>query len=158
MNKMPNEIMTGTAQSTCINFITMECDVQRELMDGERILGRFVLPNFQRPSVWTMDQRVRLIESLWLGLPIASFVYNRSDQWDGKTDQWLIDGQQRITTILSYMNDEFEVFGSKWSDVDAVDRRGFKMKPFPCYELKLDDEEKLEDIYNRLAYGGTAHE
>jgi uncharacterized protein with ParB-like and HNH nuclease domain len=156
-NKMPTEIMSGSAMSTCISFIAMERDLHSELADGERILGRFVLPKFQRPAVWTMKQRIRLIESLWLGLPIASFVYNRSSQIDGKTDQWLIDGQQRITTILSYLNDEFEVFGSKWSDVDVVDRRGFNMKPFPCYELRLDDEAKLEDIYNRLAYGGTVH-
>ena len=48
----------------------------RPAKPGERVLGAFKLPPFQRGSVWTKQQQVRFIESIWLHLPIASYVVN----------------------------------------------------------------------------------
>lgn len=57
-------------------------------------------PAFQRFFRWTHTQKVRLIESILLGIPLPSiFVAQRDDGvWD------LVDGLQRISTILSFMN------------------------------------------------------
>lgn len=62
--------------------------------------GEFVInPDFQRLFRWEIGQKARLIESLLLGIPIPSiFVYEREDAtWE------LIDGLQRISTILEFM-------------------------------------------------------
>ncbi len=58
-------------------------------------------PAFQRFYRWTHSQKVRLIESILLGIPLPSiFVAQRDDGvWD------LVDGLQRISTILSFMNE-----------------------------------------------------
>ncbi|AOG02897.1 DUF262 domain-containing protein [Bosea sp. RAC05] len=124
---------------------------------GERGLGAYILPPFQRPPVWQQEQAVRFIESIWLGLPIGVYVYNESPTL-GATDGWLIEGQQRWTSITSYVAGEFEVFGHLYTDLDAADQRHFMLRPFSCIVTKYDDPEKLKDIYHRLAYGGTAHE
>ncbi len=58
-------------------------------------------PDFQRLFRWEIGQKSRLIESLLLGIPIPSiFVFEREDaKWE------LIDGLQRISTILEFMGE-----------------------------------------------------
>lgn len=58
-------------------------------------------PEFQRFLRWTPEQKTKLIESLLLGIPIPSiFVFQRED---GVLD--VVDGLQRISTILHFMGD-----------------------------------------------------
>lgn len=128
-----------------------------ELAPGERRLGWFILPAFQRPPVWTIEQRVRFVESCWLGLPIGVFVWN--DAYGTRFDQWLLDGQQRVGAVIAYMADEFEVFGRRFSELTEIDHRQWDMSvSFPCRVTSLRDEAALRDVYDRLAYGGTPHE
>lgn len=56
-------------------------------------------PEFQRLFRWEIGQKSKLIESLLLGIPIPSiFVFEKNDRtWE------LIDGLQRISTILEFM-------------------------------------------------------
>tara|TARA_B100001094_G_scaffold333055_1_gene408211 strand:+ start:7567 stop:8676 length:1110 start_codon:yes stop_codon:yes gene_type:complete len=56
-------------------------------------------PKFQRNFRWTNNQKVKLIESILLGIPIPSiFVAQRDDGvWE------LVDGLQRLSTIFSFM-------------------------------------------------------
>lgn len=129
------------------------------LVDGERRLGWFVLPPFQRPAAWSDAQKVRFIESIWGGLPLGAYVYNRP-QYNSSSpyDAWLLDGQQRITAILDYVADAFPVLGYRWTELTKVDHNAFKMTPMSCMETSIEDETLLREIYDRLAYGGTPHE
>jgi hypothetical protein len=127
------------------------------LFEGERRLGWFVLPPFQRPPVWTEAQKVRFIESAWGGLPLGSYVYNRPPE-NERTDAWLLDGQQRVTAILEYAAGSFPVMGHRYPELTRLDQRTFEMVTFPALETRLDDVEQLADVYDRLAYGGTPHE
>jgi Protein of unknown function DUF262 len=56
-------------------------------------------PEFQRIFRWTVEQQSRLIESIFLGIPIPPiFVAQRSDGvWD------VVDGVQRLSTIFRFM-------------------------------------------------------
>jgi hypothetical protein len=56
-------------------------------------------PEFQRLFRWDIGQKSKLIESLLLGIPLPSiFVFEKDDgRWE------LIDGLQRISTILEFM-------------------------------------------------------
>jgi uncharacterized protein with ParB-like and HNH nuclease domain len=130
----------------------------REILPGERTLGRFILPPFQRPSVWTVEQKIKLIESIIDEFPIPPYVVNRDLDGDYAYDHLLIDGQQRITAILDFMEDKFPVRGKCYSDVSAIDRTWFEDRPFSCLETNFKDIKILKEIYDRLAYGGTPHE
>lgn len=120
-------------------------------------VGRFILPPFQRDLVWTDEQSVKLIESLWMGLPIGSYCVNRHDREPFTCDDWLIDGQQRWTAILGYMADDFKVFGGHFSELTDSQRRRFTNKGFPCLTTRLTTEIQCREAYERLAYGGTPH-
>lgn len=63
--------------------------------DGELVIN----PDFQRLFRWEIGQKSKLIESLLLGIPLPSiFVFEKEDAtWE------LIDGLQRISTLLEFM-------------------------------------------------------
>lgn len=124
---------------------------------GERQLGPFVLPPFQRPPAWTREQQIRLIESLWGGLPIGSYVWNETTL-DDPCDGWLLDGQQRVTAILAYVAGDFPVLGWRYPDLPRVDQRRFDMMPVGAIQTGYRDPDQCRDVYDRLAYGGTPHE
>lgn len=128
----------------------------RMLMDGERRLGWFILPPFQRPPVWTPAQQSRFIESLFLELPVG--VYTYVSAIGNQADTWLIDGQQRIGSIIAFAAGEVEAFGYRWGDLSDIQRRRFGNRVFNALELDEHRPEVLADIYDRLAYGGTPHE
>lgn len=120
------------------------------------------MPPFQRPAVWMLDQKVRFIESAWLGLHLGTYVVNRNDSWPGGkhphyTDLWLIDGQQRLRAIDEYLDDGFSVFGHLWGDLGRVSQRRFEAVPFAQSIIHEADEAKLRELYDRLNFGGTPH-
>ena len=116
--------------------------------------GRWVIPDFQRPLVWTTEQKILFIESMVGRLPIGEYTVHRTK--DSKYE--VLDGQQRWNAIFSYMADEFPVNGYLWSELNDRSKAHFEDSPF-AYRLveRLTEEEKI-DVYNRLAYGGTPHE
>lgn len=66
------------------------------MYDNQEIV---INPEFQRLFRWSNSQKSKFIESLLVGIPIPSiFVFERDDSsWE------LIDGLQRLSTILEFM-------------------------------------------------------
>jgi hypothetical protein len=58
-----------------------------------------ILPDFQRLFRWSDDRKSNFVESILIGIPIPpAFVYeNENGTWE------LIDGLQRISTVLEFM-------------------------------------------------------
>ena len=57
-------------------------------------LGKLSLPKFQRGFVWNRTQIRKLVWSLYHGYPVGGFLV-----WETAFDTFLLDGQQRITTL-----------------------------------------------------------
>ena len=89
--------------------------------------GRIDLnPPYQRGDVWTTDQRIALVYSWLVGATVPSITISdrSSSQWKdtatydiGQTDTgiWaVIDGRQRLTTAVMWMDGEFAVPASWW--------------------------------------------
>ncbi len=86
----------------------------KQLVEDYRT-GRIVIPEFQREYVWRPSKAPRLIDSLYRGFPISSFLLwqsteeTRARRGDPRPQRsalmnWLIDGQQRIITLSRTMN------------------------------------------------------
>lgn len=157
---MPEKINLGRGGPTCMG---MPMGQLKEYLAGEvhfgqadRVVMGYQLPSWQRPLVWTMEQNVSFMESLWRGVPCGTWTFNR---FYGKPelDDLLIDGQQRLNAIEEYLSDGFPVFGYRWSEITRVDRRVFDTIVFPSYITETDDESYLRQYYNMMNFGGTAH-
>ena len=123
--------LPGSLHSTTIKNLFMQ------LSDG----GIVCDPRYQRGYVWTDDDCVTLIDSIFNRVPIGSVVFSTHegfmyDDDDPSTVQYInldgtsftmlnredytmaiVDGQQRLTTIWRFMTDQFAYKGFKWSEL-----------------------------------------
>lgn len=122
-------------------------------------LGPFVLPPFQRPAVWTTDQAIRFIESIWMGYDIGRYTVVDTHMGNDRFDSALIDGQQRIRALLRYVDSQFPVLGYLYKDLPRIDKRRFENTIFPRVTIRESlSEQELREMYNRMNYGGTPHQ
>ena len=71
---------------------------------GEKVL---ILPDIQREYVWDNGKASRLIESLVLNIPIPALYF--AENHEAKYE--IIDGHQRVRSIVRYLNNEFSLSG-----------------------------------------------
>lgn len=129
---------------------------ETENPSGLRTVMGFALPTWQRGLVWTEAQSISFIESVWRGLPLGTYSYNRAS-YKSPNDNLLIDGQQRLYAVERYISDHFPVFGLLWSELDKIDHRYFDMTPFGAFVTTTEDEAYLRSYYDLMNFSGTAH-
>lgn len=153
-------------------------DLVRQLDDGGLLLD----PPYQRGDVWTIEQRVNLIRSLLLGVPVAALVLNRRGDnraWKANEgdpgDVWYacIDGKQRLTTMAMWWSGEF-LIPARWLEDrmvndDALDwvyardlsdtgRRFMDNRcVIPVAEATLGSLAEEAEVYGLINSAGTAH-
>lgn len=114
--------------------------------------------DFQRKYKWKLAQQKEYIESMFKGCMSGRDIYFNCPNWQrtGKTGVMkVVDGQQRLTTILRFTNNKFKVFG-KYYYKDFLfipeDRAGIV---FHINNLKTKNEEI--DWYVMLNTKGIPH-
>ncbi len=86
------------------NTKTIE-EIYRNFNEGRILIDR----SYQRRKVWNDEDKVRLIETILMGLvmPEVFFWAQSTDPQTGYTIIHVVDGQQRITTITDFILGEF---------------------------------------------------
>jgi|SRR5690554_5848376 len=119
------------------------------------------IPMFQRGYVWNRAQASRLIESLIIQCPIPVVYLSQN------TDETLsvIDGNQRLTSISLYINDEFpltglatypELDGFKFSELDPRFQRHIRNRTIRCIVILKDTHPQIKfDVFERLNTGSV---
>ena len=132
------------------------------------INGSIYAPEFQRNYVWNLRKASKFIESLLLGLPVPGIFLFKEEE-DQK--MLIIDGLQRLTSISSYLNNNFkgkkfklvgvnELFNNKtFEELDPIQRLKLEDTLLHATVIKPDDpkEKNTESIYlifERLNTGG----
>lgn len=118
-----------------------------------RSIGEFLIPDFQRELVWTREQKILLVESVMLNLPIGFYIMCPEPE-----GFYLLDGQQRWNAIFEFVDGEFPVFGYSWGSLSKSDQQVFRQRVFPYFTVASAGKDWQKEIYTRLAYGGTPHE
>lgn len=129
-----------------------------------------VIPSFQRGFVWTVRQASRFIESLLLGLPVPGIFLSKDDE---SQKLLVIDGQQRLRTLLYFYEGEFaetgRVFrltgvqpqfeGLTYKTLSDEDRRRLDDSIIHATIIKQDepsgDNSSIYHVFERLNTGGT---
>lgn len=119
------------------------------------------IPMFQRGYVWNRAQASRLIESLIIQCPIP--VVYLSQNLDETLS--VIDGNQRLTSISLYLNDEFpltglatypELDGFKFSELDPRFQRHIRNRTIRCIVILKDTHPQIKfDVFERLNTGSV---
>lgn len=122
---------------------------------GELVLA----PKFQRREVWSDKARSYLIDTILRGKPIPK-LYMRQDVNPStrRTTREIVDGQQRLNTVLSFIKDGFKVsrahherFGGKYfSGLDEDTRRDILKYEFVVDLLQDMPDNEVYDLFARI--------
>lgn len=121
---------------------------------------RIRIPAIQRESkIWSIDQKQDLIDSLFNDFDIPKIYLRKGDNG---TIWWLIDGQQRLTTINEFLNNDFALgeastlpatlWNKKCYDLKPEDKERIVGRILDCIIVDCDDDEE-EDMFLRLNNG-----
>jgi|694.fasta_scaffold31384_7 hypothetical protein len=88
-------------------------------MDLEKTL--ITHPDIQRRPVWKSNSKMLLIDSLARGVPIGAITLYEDPQPEGYNIYEVIDGKQRLTTILDYLSDAFALDEQQVESADEDD-------------------------------------
>jgi len=148
----------------------------RDYRDGSLVVNR----RYQRKLVWTMPEKVRLIESILLNypLPLVLLAEKASEGPDRKPIIEVIDGIQRLNAIFGFIENGF-IVDDRCFDLNEFARarqakeQGY-FEEFPLEVVRLDpktcsdfldyqmavtsfsgeDENRITDIFGRINSGG----
>ena len=130
--------------------------------------GKLIVDDtYQRRSVWSEKDKVRLIETILLQLVIPELFFWKADTdpETGISTTHIVDGQQRIKAIYSFINNEFKLKPQYLLDEDSKEKYANKYfkdldtetrKTFWNYQLmiiEIDSAATRDDIitmFNRL--------
>jgi Protein of unknown function DUF262 len=128
-----------------------------------------IKPPFQRKPVWGRKQKCYLIESILLELPIPEIYIQRETTADGKTHFSVVDGQQRMRTVLQFIGSEVDPkeseankfpldqlltkspwFGKTVAELSDPEKKHLYDYEFAIRYLKTNDEKQVRDMFERL--------
>jgi len=130
-----------------------------------------IRPPFQRKPVWLAKQRCALIESILMRIPIPEVYVQVTIAEDGEEEFGVVDGQQRLRTILQFVglesaedregedNNNFileklpatSIYKDKtFADIAGTDRKNFFKYEICVRFLYTEEQSEVEDVFKRL--------
>ncbi len=115
-------------------------------------------PDFQRRKVWPDAAKSFLIDTILEGMPIP-IIYLRQtvDPDTNKTIRDVIDGQQRLSTIIQFYKNEFSVkkitsdeFTGKYMNLSREQKEAFLSYQLTVNEITNAENSLVIDIFGRL--------
>ena len=104
--------------------------------------GTFKFDNIiQRSYVWEQSRKSNLIHSIIEGFPVPPFYAKKVD---GRIYDFL-DGKQRINAIRGYIENEYMLMGTPYSEVEYVDAKGEHQTAWIDGKYFKDLPEELQD-------------
>lgn len=124
--------------------------------DGDLILR----PPFQRNMVWNKEQQSLLVDSILRGLPVPEIYVQTETSAEGEERTIVVDGQQRLTACILFIEDELRLIGdneldAQWknrvfSELEEPLRRRFRSYALVARKLPNVGDEVLREIFRRL--------
>lgn len=115
-------------------------------------------PDFQRGHVWTPEKQTAFVEFILRGGESAKNLYfNCPNFRSGNTKGYvLVDGKQRLTAALAFLDDQVPVFGG-WVYSDFTDKMDFLTARFRWNVNDLHTRAEVLQWYLDLNTGGVVH-
>ncbi|WP_342499302.1 DUF262 domain-containing protein [Bacillus sp. FSL W7-1034] len=147
-----------------IKVVTRGVDFSVRELKMLREEKELVVPQFQRELVWDNKRKSRFIESILLGYPIPGMFF--TDLEAGQ--MMIIDGQQRINTLVEFLNNELKIIkrddiNPKWRgrfyrEIDEESQRrlrntNIRASVFQILSDEVDKNIALYSLFERINTG-----
>ena len=115
-------------------------------------------PDFQRYPVWRQPQKEYLIETILLELPMPEIYMVNRIEASGESKYVVVDGQQRLRTILEFINGECEIKKQlqefknirKFDDLTQEQKQRFWRYPIVVRDLEDSTDDEIRGLFQRL--------
>lgn len=115
-------------------------------------------PPYQRKPVWSENNRSYLIDSILNGYPVPEVYIQVSTDVTGNTKYFVVDGQQRIRSILDFIEGEYEILESESTSYGGKNfpslpdgiKKDFWDFPIVTRELKTTSDDEVRAVFKRL--------
>jgi hypothetical protein len=117
-------------------------------------------PPFQRNLVWNQEQQSFLVDSILRGLPVPEIYIQTDTSADGAERTLIVDGQQRISACIKFIEDKLKLVGGdeldpQWrgktfSQLSEDLRRRFRSYELVARKLPNVGDQVLREIFRRL--------
>jgi len=105
---------------------------------------------YQRDHVWTLDDKVALIDSIFNNVDIGKFVFVQlHESTMGKYYQ-VLDGKQRLTTLCEFYEDRFPYKGYYFSELSFMDRYTIDDHPVTYGFLENPDKRGIYETFIKM--------
>ncbi|HGO5293190.1 TPA: DUF262 domain-containing protein [Photobacterium damselae] len=116
--------------------------------ENEQLQKYNYTPGYQRDSVWSDEKQSFLIDSILKNIPIPPiFLHEIIDDNTGKTKYSVIDGKQRLTSIIRFISGEISSI-SEDEDSPLYDQR---ISGISFEDLKKPENEDLRKLFWRYS-------
>ncbi len=114
-------------------------------------------PDFQRNQVWSRAAQVMLIDTIIRNIPLPK-IYIKSIIKDQNTYRIVVDGQQRLTAILMFVNNQLklnhpysgEYQGCKFNDLPQEIQDKILRYKIDINEIFNPSDDEIRDLYARV--------
>lgn len=109
---------------------------------------------FQRNPVWSVRQKSSLIDTILMEYPIPELYMQELVEESGEQKHVVVDGQQRVRAVLSFLEGEFEIDdeNSQWAGFSFDDLSGEVRKKFFEYNFIVRQLPEMPDEQLRLIF------
>ncbi|GAB2790024.1 DUF262 domain-containing protein [Dyella kyungheensis] len=126
------------------------------------LAGRGLLdlnPPYQRRSVWNQDFKDYFVDTVLLNYPAPAIFLYEDISADGRSLYHVVDGKQRLTTLLEFIRGEFPVSertsnakarGMYFTSLDDNTKKQIWSYQFLVEYIPTDDEEMINAIFDRI--------
>jgi Protein of unknown function DUF262 len=115
-------------------------------------------PPFQRNPVWLPKHKAFLIDTILRGLPVPEVYLEKATDEAGETIFQVVDGQQRLRTLLEFPRGNVELMeqyspgrdGQTWDDLSKDERVAYWSYRLVVREIESATDADLRDLFRRL--------
>jgi len=106
-------------------------------------------PDYQRGNIWELEDKVLLIDSIFKNIDIGKFTIIKRPFKEDTQSYEILDGKQRVITLLEFFEDKFDYEGLKFSELHWRDQHHFENYNISCSEASnLSYEQKYRYFIN----------
>ena len=125
------------------------------LLSNKYYFGVNFEPDYQRGNVWTIDDKIKLIDSVFNSVDIGKFVFIKLPFKENSPAYEVLDGKQRMIALVEFYEGRFTYKGMKYREMSWYDQDCFRNHPIAIGEVN--EEISLSQKYKyflRLNTGG----
>ena len=136
--------------------------IKRQLKRFEEDYGLELNPDFQRGNVWTKEQQIAWLGFFFRGSKTSRVIYFNcpafNNCWNASiapSTMVCVDGLQRLTALLGFLNNEIPIFNTYYKDFEDVLRNATHSIKFNINDLM--SRKDVLKWYIEMNSGGTVH-